>query len=599
MIVSFILFVMFAIFASTVAIQAGEESKPYNSAINKIDILIKEEMKRNKIQGLSVALVDEEGIFWSRGYGYQDIKNKVEASPRTLYRTASVTKPFTATAIMLLVDRGLVNLDTPVKEYIPEFAINSLFKQKSEITVRDLLNHHSGIKRDHYKGISGDNPPSLDFLVEELKDDYLALPPKSRYKYSNINYALLGKIIENVSGKSYSQFMQEEIFQPVGMSDTFIGLNEENKDKIARAYEIKGLLFKKPKEIEQYANRDIPAGSMISSVEDTAKFITMLLNKGMINSDNEFLSSDLLEQMFVVQYPDNQLDDDPYGLGWKVNKVNIPYTTMNIRHGGTLVGFSTLVAAAPEEKLGIVIYYNTNHIFSRHYIVNEALKLLAKSKDDKIDKSKHRPEKQREREQIIALDDIQPHDFQGRYVGIGDLPLVLDLKVNKGEMSLNLMNQSLSLIPVNDYRHEVIKEILFFDIDVGRFMGVDNTFFEFYQSQDGVIYPRLILKYEDLEMKIFFTKIQPYNLPQSLAKLEGKYIPTEDSLPYIYQNSFAEFELKIKDGWLEMNTTWEGNDLSFLLKPIDETKLVTYGSGEILIIKDDLIYYSGLRFKKK
>lgn len=182
--------------------------------------------------------------------------------------------------------------------------------------------------------------------MDELKDDYLALPTGTLYKYSNINYALLGVVIENVTGESYSQFMEDEIFQLLGMEDTFVGYDETGV-RISKSYEMKGFLFKRAKEIDQYQLRDLPAGSVISSVKDTAKFVRMILNNGRIPSGGQIVSWESLKKAFTVQYPENQLDDDPYGLGWKVNKVPIPGIEMNIRHGGTLNGFSTLIAAAP------------------------------------------------------------------------------------------------------------------------------------------------------------------------------------------------------------------------------------------------------------
>lgn len=591
--ISILILTVFVVYFNS-SIQAKNNGDLYSEAIEQIDALIQDEMKRNNIQGLSVALVNEEGIFWAKGYGLEDVENNKKATPQTLYRIASVTKSFTATAIMILVDRGLVDLDTSIHEYIPEFSINSIYDQTRPITVRDLLNHHSGLKRDHYKGTRSTKPPTLDFLVAELKDDYLALPTDTMYKYSNIGYALLGKIIENVSGKSYNQFMNDEIFQPLGMTNSYTYLNANNAPFISKAYQIEGFIFKNAIEIQQFRQRDQPAGSIVSSVEDTAKFIQMILNDGKNSIGEQVLSKESLEQMFVVQYPENELDDDPYGLGWKINKVHLPYTDLNIRHGGTLIGFSTLVAAAPNEKLGIAIFYNTNQIFSRHYIANEALELLAKVK-----KGDKEIENEPEKERIIALHSDQYEQYVGRYVGIGDLPLVMDLQTKKGQLKLKLLGQELSLKPVSDKRFKVVKEILFVKIGVGQFMGVDDTYFDFYQGKDGTLYPRLILKYKDMEMKILFEKIQPYDLLQSIVQLEGEYFPTKESLPYIYGDSFSEFKLKIQDGWIVMETKWEGTDLEFLLKPINETQMIAYGSGEMIIVKDNKIHYSGLVFEKK
>ena len=161
------------------------------------------------------------------------------------------------------------------------------------------------------------------------------------------------------------------------------------------------------------------------------------------------------------------------------------------------------------------------------------------------------------------------------------------------------MDQKLSLIKINDYRYKVSKKMLFFNINVGRFMGVDETVFDFYRAGDEIIYPRLILQYRDLEMKILFDKVQPYDLPESIEVVEGKYTPTEESLPYLDDDSFRELELKIQDGWITMDTSWEGNDMNFLLKPIGEGLLRAIGSGEVVTVEDEKLGYSGLVFERE
>jgi len=585
-----LLFLVILNFGTVVNLEGSED---YFRAIRKIDRLIKEEIKKNDIQGLSLGLVDDSGLFWSKGYGYEDSKNKIEATDETLYRIASVTKPFTATAIMILVDRGQVDLSAPVTEYVPEFSIQTIGEMSGPITLRDLLSHHSGLKRDHYKGMNIKNPSPLDFLLEELRNDYSALAPGTIYKYSNINYALLGLVIEKVTGKSYSQFMEGEIFQPLGMDDTFVGYDETGT-RISKSYEIKGFFFKRAKEIDQYPLRDRPAGSIISSVEDTAKFVRMILNNGKSPTGERIISKESLEKMSTVQYPENELDDDPYGLGWKVDKVPIPGIEMNIRHGGTLKGFSTLIAAAPDEDLGVIVYYNTNHVFSRHYIANEALKLLAKEKTGAVE-----AQEQSRKNRRVPLGSIKLEEYLGKYVGIGDLPLVMDLELNGNQPKINLMNQKLALEKIDDYRYRVSKKILFFNIGVGRFMGVDETLFDFYRARDGTIYPRLILEYRGLEMKVLFDKVQPYDIPESINRMEGKYTPTEESLPYLDDDSFKELELKIQDGWVTLNTSWEGNDMKLLLKPLGEGALRAIGAGEIVTLKGKKMDYSGLVFERE
>lgn len=174
----------------------------------------------------------------------------------------------------------------------------------------------------------------------------------------------------------------------------------------------------------------------------------------------------------------------------------------------------------------------------------------------------------------------------------------MDLELDGGNPKINLTDQKLSLEKINDYRYRVSKKILFFNISVGRFMGVDETLFDFYRIGKGTIYPRLILEYKDLEMKILFDKVQPYVLPESIERMEGKYTPTEKSLPYLDDDSFRKLELKIHDGWITMDTSWEGKDMKFLLKPLVEGMLRAIGSEEVVTVEDGKLGYSGFVFEK-
>lgn len=578
------------------SVSAAATQDRYAEAISEIDQLIRSEMKKNEIQGFSVALVDENGIFWSKGYGHADYAKREKATVQTLYRAGSVTKTFTALGIMLLADRGLVELDAPAEQYLPGFTLRSRFAETKPITVRQLLTHHAGLMRDLYRDIRGANPPGFDVVVEALRESELAFPPDTRFGYSNVGYVLLGKLIENVSGKEYARFMEEEIFRPLGMTRTEPDYTQESAGRIAKSYKMTGWIWKRPREIEQFAERDIPAGAMVSSAEDLSKFLQMIFNDGKTQTGETLVSREGLREMFVNPYTHLELDYDSYGLGWEVNKSKIPHTELNIRHGGTLTGYSSLIAALPQEKLGIVIFYNTNNAFSRHYIANKALEALVQAKQGLTPSG---PAADEERDRVIRIGKDAYADYAGRYISLDEIPLIFDLSARGSKLSMKFQGFTLTLSPVGEQRFRVVKELLWFQIGVGWVLGVDDVFVDFYRAQDGTVYPRLIFRYEDIEMKIFSEKVTPEPLPADVDRIVGRYELRAEDRAHTYADSFTYVKLKADHGWLHMETKMEGNTIELLLKPLDERRYVALGTGEIVEIVDGVLRYSGFVFERK
>lgn len=183
---------------------AGTPLRPTNIARNDyepakqyLSAAIKQDMAKHDVKGLSIALVDDQKVVWAEGFGYADVANQVPATADTMYRIGSISKVLTATEIMRLVEQGKVELDRPVTDYVPEFSIHNRFADSKPITLRALLAHHSGLPSDVLKGMWVDHPVPLAEYVTALRDESLASPPQSLYKYSNIGFSLLGRVIEN------------------------------------------------------------------------------------------------------------------------------------------------------------------------------------------------------------------------------------------------------------------------------------------------------------------------------------------------------------------------------------------------------------------
>lgn len=215
--VLFLIFLCFWAFSSLSALQENPvEQSPYARAIKAIHHFINQQMAFDKTPGLSVGFLKDD-FTWFQGFGYADLENRVPAKPRSSYRMASITKTFTATAVLQLVEAGKMNLDAEIQTYVPYFP-----RKKWPITIRQLLGHLGGIP--HYvereEELHIKDHKNTREAIAIFQDFDLIAEPGTKYHYSSYGYNLLGAAIEEVSGQSYGQYIKEHIFDPLGMEDT-------------------------------------------------------------------------------------------------------------------------------------------------------------------------------------------------------------------------------------------------------------------------------------------------------------------------------------------------------------------------------------------
>ena len=228
-------------------------------------------MKKHDVTGMSIALVDDRGLIWAEGFGYADIENAVPATPETVYRVASISKLFTATAVMQLAEQGRIDIDEPLTRYLPEFSIKTRFPGKGSITPRNMMTHHSGLPANFYKGILSKHPEPFTKVIKELGDEYAAYPPDFVYSYSNLGVTLLGNLIERVGGKDFTSYMDESLLRPLGMASS--SFSAKDGMVVAKGY-------RKGKETSDPAIRDLPASGLLSNAVDMGRFMQMVLAGG-------------------------------------------------------------------------------------------------------------------------------------------------------------------------------------------------------------------------------------------------------------------------------------------------------------------------------
>lgn len=347
----------FAMLASGCSTPPNKPEHPvrgdYGYVERYLNWLIPGEMRRAQVHGLSIALVDDQRVVWSQSFGYADAERGIPATDRTVYGIGSVTKLFTATAIMQLAEQGQIDLDAPVNRYLPEFSVRARFPQSAPITVRSLLTHHSGLPGDRLKGMWTLRPVPFAQALDLLKDEYASYPPNLVYSYSNLGYSLLGCVIERVSGRAYAAVMHDALLAPLGMADSALAVDPGRQQPLAVGYR-----HGRPG-AERYYLRDTPAGALFSSAADMTRFVRVLFADGQAGS-HSILRSDSLREMWRAQNSDVALDMDfRVGLGWMLGQPGLNHAGPVVHHSGGTLGAASELMLLPRHKLGVIVLVNS------------------------------------------------------------------------------------------------------------------------------------------------------------------------------------------------------------------------------------------------
>lgn len=333
----------------------GGEVKFNSEKLNQIPAVLQKYIDNKVVSGAVALVADKDSIRFCQSVGYSDLQTYRKMRDDDLFWIASMTKPITATAIMMLVDEGKLNIDDPVEKYLPEFKNQWMIQEKTNdkltlvkpprpITLRDLLTHTSGL--------NDLTPPRGHCSLAELVMAYSQLPlkfqPGSRWEYSNSGMNTLGRIVEVVSGRPYPEFLQERIFKPLGMKNTAFWLSKAQASRVAKSYEpdtVNGGLKETTVyfiqgELTDKLRTPFPAGGLFSTASDICKFYQMVLNKG-VYKGKRLLSESAVEQMTTTQTGELKTgftEGMSFGLGFAVVKEPQGVTSMlskgTFGHGG-------------------------------------------------------------------------------------------------------------------------------------------------------------------------------------------------------------------------------------------------------------------------
>ena len=317
----------------------------------RLEAAIARFMSAHQIPGVSVAVVENNAVEWSAGFGMADLENFVPATSQTLYRLASISKPITATAALQLWQQHKLDLDAPVQKYCPAFP-----EKDDTITTRQILGHLGGIR--HYKSeAEGDqelgNTRHFDDTIQAglnfFKNDPLVAKPGSAFHYSTQGFTLVGCTVEGASGEKYVDYVQKNVLQPAGMLHTrtddrcAIIPNRTRFYQKAKSGDIQNADFLD-------SSYKVAGGGWLSSADDMAQFIVALLNDRLLQRSTRDL------MWAPLQTSDGK--GTGYALGWGTgNNLGTP----NVGHDGGQQGTSTSILIVPERKAGVVVLMNLEH----------------------------------------------------------------------------------------------------------------------------------------------------------------------------------------------------------------------------------------------
>ena len=315
--------------------------------IAALNARIPELMKTGGTVGLTISLVDGDRTVWARGFGWADRARKVPVTKDTLFHIGSVSKTLSAAAVMQLVQEGRVDLDAPLSRYVPGFSLKPRFRN-SVITVRSVLDHHSGIPGTLGNGLFTKNKPDPGYrawLLRTLRHEYPERPVNTASAYNNSGYVLLQNLVEHVTGQGFAAYTRQHLFGPMGMrSSTFDDVSVA-ASRLTHNYEavaVNGSMHVRalPRE---YVN-GWAAGSVVSSASDMAGYLKAMIAGGAVPG-GRILRASTVREMITPQ-TDLPLDIAPFrmGLGWWVGESALSWMGTVIHHAGhTLANHSEMM----------------------------------------------------------------------------------------------------------------------------------------------------------------------------------------------------------------------------------------------------------------
>jgi CubicO group peptidase (beta-lactamase class C family) len=424
--------------ASVLQELARQPDKSVKSDFAAVRDLIHRRMVSETIPSVAVAVARDGQFLWEEGFGWADREKRLPATEHTMYSLASISKPITATGLMVLQQRGKVDLDRPINDYLGEAKLRAWVGDAREATVRRVANHTSGLPL-HYQFFYEDEPyrrPAMDETIRRY--GILVRPPGEQYYYSNLGYGILDYVIARQSGKRYGDFMREEVFLPLGMTRASVDIGPGLEPFAATRYGPDGLAI-------PFYDFDHPGASAVfCSAHDLVRF-GLFHAKCHLPDQKAILSDSTLDAMHEAS-PQGQSPGN-YGIGWALDKFQ---GCRRIGHSGGMGGVSTILTILPDEKLAVAVLCNCGTTLPQAVEQQILSVLMPESAQKPSPPSEQKPAEPRPAEQTKAEQKLASGKLSGEWRGTvhtykGDLPLTLWFK-DSGDIHVRLGNQLKTLL---------------------------------------------------------------------------------------------------------------------------------------------------------
>jgi len=341
----------FLLLTASLCLAAGVADDPEVKGAERLfESWILGQIAYRNLPGVAVGVVHDQQLVWAKGFGYADLDARTPMTPKTLFRMASHSKLFTATAIMQLRDAGKLHLDDTVSKYLPWFRVQPANADDPGITIEELLTHSSGLPREagaHWTEMSFPDAAGIQSFV---KDHAAAYSPEVRWKYSNLGFTIAGMVVETVSGEKWADYVQRHIFDPLGMRSSSV-------DK-----PVAGLATGYGKRMPDGSRAKMPfvdaramgaATGITSNVEDMARFVSLQFRQGKPGG-SQILSTGALRLMHRVRMLENNWQSGN-AVGFAVRR---EHDKTYVGHGGSYFGYKTQTYMQLEPKVGVIVLTN-------------------------------------------------------------------------------------------------------------------------------------------------------------------------------------------------------------------------------------------------
>lgn len=439
--------------------------------------VIRRLMQRNRLPSVAVAVAYRGTIVWDEGFGWADVERRARATPNTMYSLASISKPITATALMTLAERGAVDLNRPVGDYLGAARITGLAGDPAAATVRRVMSHTAGLPL-HYQFFyetDTDRPPAMDSTIARY--GILIHRPGAVYEYSNLGYGILDRVIARASARNYPDYVREEVFVPLGMTHTSVHVPRELEAFAAARYDSRNA------PIPFYDFDHVGASAVWASARDLVRFAMFHL-RDHSPGQRRILADSTILAMQRAATP--AAASGTYGLGWFTDESDHGFR--RVFHTGSMPGVATILNIYPTEDLAVVVLLNKLDRAARDRIAQEIAAALLPRYAASL-----RAERARATRATTPPPVAAPPELLGEWSGTlrtyqGTVPMSLTIR-SEGTVTLmlagqdstpldgvsyrdgNLMGRASGVIPTDDARRYPHTVLLSLRLREGRLLG--------------------------------------------------------------------------------------------------------------------------------